>query len=112
MEVTARRRRTPEPRMPPTPVLKVPDYGGSSPTSGIVQHYDVDAAAPPASAYFQLDAAATAIIEIPTAAKIENLRLVAQWGSGAGATPVPAGQLYYDVQLSAGPAPDLELWTP
>ncbi|MFL9966303.1 hypothetical protein PQR02_35990 [Paraburkholderia sediminicola] len=98
--------------MPPTPVLKVPGYGGSSPTSGIIQHYDVDAAAPPLSAHFQLDAAATAIIEIPTAAKIENLRLVAQWGSGAGAAPVPVGQLYYDVQLSAGPAPDLELWAP
>src|SRR4051812_18164875 len=37
--------------MPPTPVLKVPGYGGSSPPSGIVQHYDVDAAAPPFSVF-------------------------------------------------------------
>ncbi len=94
-------------------VLTSPQYNPASPATGIVQNYDVDGAVPPTdSAYFQLDAAATAIIEIPTAAKIENLRLVAQWGSGAGATPVPISQLCYDVQLSAGPAPDLNAWAP
>lgn len=94
-------------------VLKSPKYLPASPTTGIVQHYDVDGSVPPNdSAFFQLDAAATAIIEIPAAAKIENLRLVAQWGSGASATPVPVGQLFYDVQLRAGPTPDLNAWTP
>ena len=95
---------------PPIPVLKSPKYS-PVPATGIVQHYDVHGATPPLSAFFQLDAAATAIIEIPVAAKIENLRLVAQWGSGAG-TPVPVGQRYYNVQLSAGPAPNLNGWAP
>jgi hypothetical protein len=99
--------------MPPTPALKSPKYNPASPATAIVQHYDVNPPVPPSdSAYFQLDAAATAVIEIPAAAKIENLRLVAQWGSGAGATPVPVDQLYYDVQLSAGPSPDLNAWAP
>jgi hypothetical protein len=99
--------------MPPTPVLQSPQYNPSSPATGIVQHYDVNPAVPLTdSAYFQLDATATAVIEIPAAAKIENLRLVAQWGAGAGATPVPVDQRYYDVQLSGGPAPDLNAWAP
>ncbi len=69
-------------------------------------------AAPPDTAYFELEAVATAVIEIPTATKIENVRLEAQWGSGAGATPVPVDLDFYDIQLSVGPAPDLNAWAP
>jgi hypothetical protein len=103
----------PSPTSPiPLPaVMKAPKYS-PNPTTGIIQNYGVEPSLGTSSAYFLHAAVATAVIEIPTAAKIENLRLVAQWGSGAGATPVPVNQLYYDVQTSAGPAPDLNGWSP
>ncbi len=98
--------------VPPVPVFKSPKYS-ASPASGIVQQYDLAAAVSPLSAFFQLEAVATAVIEVPATTIIANLRLVAQWGSGAGATPVPIDDLtFYDVQLSAGPAPDLNSWLP
>src|SRR6185503_312841 len=101
----------PAPLSPFPPVMKAPKYS-PSPTTGIVQNYGLEPSLGSNSAYFLRSAVATAVIEIPTAAKIENLRLVAQWGSGAGATPVPISQLYYDVQTSAGPGPDINTWTP
>src|SRR4051812_44074995 len=89
---------TPKTGVPPDPppVLKAPKYS-SSPTSGIVQQYDLAPAVPSDSAYFELEAVATAVIEVPApaATKIENLRLVAQWGSGAGATPVPIDDMKF-----------------
>ena len=97
--------------VPSPPVMKAPKYT-PSPTTGIVQNYGLEPSLGSNSAFFIASAVATAVIEIPTAAKIENLRLVAQWGSGAGATPVPVNQLYYDVQTGAGPAPDLNAWSP
>ena len=101
----------PAPLAPSPPVMKAPNYT-PSPTTGIVQNYGLEPSLGSNSAFFIASAVATAVIEIPTSAKIENLRLVAQWSSGAGATPVPVNQLYYDVQTGAGPAPDLNAWSP
>ncbi|MFN0168683.1 MAG: neuraminidase-like domain-containing protein [Bryobacteraceae bacterium] len=97
--------------VPPAPVFKTPVYG-ASPANGIVQQYDLAGAAPPDSAYFQLEAVANAIIEIPTAVKIENVRLEAQWGSGAAATPIKGNFDFYNIPLSPGPTPDLNAWAP
>lgn len=92
-------------------IMTSPQYS-SAPASGIVRNYGLEPSAGLNAAYFLPAAVATAVIKIPAAAKIENLRLVAQWGSGAGATPVPINQLYYDVQTSADPAPNLNAWAP
>ena len=96
---------------PPPPPLIIPNYT-SSPASGIVQQYDVVPASPGDSAFFQLESVATAIIVVPSV-KYENLRLTAQWGSGAGATQIPINLDYYDVAtVSSGTAPDLNGWNP
>ncbi len=72
-------------------------------TSGIVQQVDFVFGLPP---YFQLDAVATAVIEIasppPT---FENLRLEASWGTGAGRQVIPVPFEYYDVALVSGSPP-------
>ena len=56
--------------------------------------------------YFQLESVATAVIEIasPTPA-FENLRLVAEWGTGSGSQPVQVPFEFFDVALVAGAAP-------
>jgi hypothetical protein len=97
----------------PPPVFASPQYT-PDPTSGIVQQYDLSPAdvGSGETAFYQLESVATAIIEVAAAAKFENLRLTAQWGSGAGAIAVPVSQDFYDVTLAAAPAPDLNAWSP
>jgi hypothetical protein len=88
--------------------LVSPSYP-SGVTSGIFQQVDY---IPPIAlnpAIFQLEAVATAIIELSSAAAIENLRLELQYGAGP-ATPVALE--YYDVALDSGATPDLSSWTP
>lgn len=68
--------------------------------------------APFETGFFQLEAVATAIIEVSNATKFENLRLVAQWGSGTSAIVVPITQDFYDVALAPAAAPDLNGWQP
>ena len=91
--------------------LTPPSYAGIT-TNGIVQQYDVK---PPQivglnveSAYFELEAVATAVIDV-TATAFENLRLVVQWGTGAGAQPIPITQEYYNVAVAPSTA-DPNLW--
>jgi hypothetical protein len=92
--------------------LEAPDYA-TDPTSGIVQQYDVVPAVPfTTRAYIQVESVATAIIVVPSVPKFENLRIVAQWGSGPGATQIPVTLDYYDVATAAGPAPSLNGWNP
>ena len=94
----------------PAEPLQVPQYA-TDPTSGIVQQYDVVPEVPfSARAYFQLQSVATAIIVVPSVAKFENIRLVAQWGSGAGATPITVPFDYPVVATAPGPAPSLNGW--
>jgi hypothetical protein len=92
------------------PVFTPPQYN-PDPTSGIVQQYDLW---PPPdgthTAFFSLASIATGIIEVSSTTTFENLRLVAQWGSAAGAPSVT--QDFYDVILPAAPAPDLNGWNP
>jgi hypothetical protein len=104
----------PSPMQPQTPVfppLSPPQYA-PDPAGGIVQQYDVLAATLNESGYFQLQSVATAIIPVASTAAFENLRLVAQWGSGPGATTIPVTASYYDVALTPGAAPDLNAWLP
>ncbi len=95
---------------PPPPL--VPAQYTPDPTSGIVQQYDLAPAAVFESAYFQLESVATAIIVMPAVPKFENLRIVAQWGTGSGATQIPVTLDYYDVATATGPAPSLNGWNP
>ena len=81
----------------------------SNVTSGIFQQVNY---IPPIAlnpGVFQLEAVATAIVELSPAAAIENLRLELQYGAGP-ATPVALE--YYDVALDNGTTPDLSTWTP
>ncbi|TDG02548.1 insecticidal toxin complex protein [Paraburkholderia guartelaensis] len=91
-------------------VFTPPQYN-PDPTSGIVQQYDLW---PPPdgihTAFFSLASVATAIIAPSSTATIENLRLVAQWGSGADAPSVTTD--FYDVTLYGGSVPDLNGWNP
>ena len=93
-----------------SPVYLPPQYA-PDPTTGIVQQYDLW---PPPdllhTAFFSLASVATAVIEVASTTAFENLRLVAQWGSGAGAPSVT--QDFYDVTLSPAPPPDLNSWNP
>ena len=95
----------------PAPSFSSPKYS-PNPKSGIIQHYDLQPPLPPDTAFYQLDSVATAVIEVPTGTTVENVRIVAQWGSGAGATPVPGNMDFYNIVTTAGPAPDLNAWTP
>ena len=93
-------------------ILQAPTYA-NDPASGIVQQYDVVPAVPFSSrAYIQVESVATAIIVVPSVPKFENLRILAQWGSGPGATQIPVALDYYDVATAAGPAPSLNGWDP
>ena len=100
-------------KVPPgtVPVFSSPQYS-SNPASGIIQQYDLQPPALPETAFYELQSVATAVIEVPTGTKAENLRIVAQWGSGAGATPVPVSMDFYDVAIFTGPAPPLNAWNP
>lgn len=91
-----------------------PDRSATAPTypagitNGIVQQVDFTVGLP---AYYQLESVAIAVIEIPSPPPtFENLRLVAQWGAGAGAQPIPVPTDYYDVTLAAGPTPAPDSW--
>ena len=93
-----------------SPVFLPPQYS-PDPTTGIVQQYDLWPPPDPLkTAFFSLASVATAVIEVGSTTTFENLRLVAQWGSGAGAPSV--SQDFYDVTLSAAPPPDLNAWNP
>jgi hypothetical protein len=89
----------------PTPPVFNPD-----PPSGIVQQYDLMPAPMLESAFFQLQSVATAIIEVASPTAVENLRLVAQWGSAPNATQIPIDQTYYELNLLTAPPPDLNVW--
>src|SRR5271157_998911 len=67
----------PGPPAPPPP-FSSPQYS-PDPTSGIVQQFDLSPAVSGETAFFQLESVATAVIEVPSTATFENLRLVAQW---------------------------------
>jgi hypothetical protein len=79
------------------------------PSSGIAQQYDLMPAANLESAFFQLQSVATAIIEVPAPTSVENLRLVAQWGSAPNATEIPVDQNYYELTLPTA-KPNLNAW--
>ena len=96
---------------PILPPLSPPQYN-PDPVAGIVQQYDAVAATLSKSWYFQLESVATAIIPVASTTAFENLRLVAQWGSGPSATTIPLTANYYDVALTPGAAPDLNAWLP
>ena len=109
------------PSTAPTPVVATPVPPPVSfaspqytpvPSSAIVQQYDLMPSSPGESAFYQLESVATAVIQIPSASAFENLRLVAQYGSGAGAAAIPIALDFYDVAVTAGPAPNLNTWTP
>jgi hypothetical protein len=92
------------------PVFTTPQYN-PDPTSGIVQQYDLWPPPDPVhTVFFSLASVATAIIDVSSTTTFENLRLVAQWGSAAGAPSFT--QDFYDVALTAGTAPDLNAWNP
>jgi Tc toxin complex TcA C-terminal TcB-binding domain len=89
------------------PVSLEPATYPANTTSGIIQEYDLmPSPGFDQSAFFQLESVATAIIEVNAPAAFENLRLTAQWGSGAGAASILITTDYYDVALAEGPAPD------
>ena len=97
---------------PPPPLLS-PQYTPDPTTSGgIVQQYDVEPEATDESAFFQLESVATAIIPVNSVPTFENLRIVAQWGSGSTATQIPVTTDYYDVATAPGSVPSLNGWTP
>ena len=103
---------TPSPTTPtsgPPPPLVTPQYPAGT-TSGIVQQYDLIPATLLENSFFQLESVATAVIEVPSPPRFENLRLVVTWGSGGSAQPIPITIDYYDVLLSGGPAPDPGSW--
>jgi len=104
------------PEPPAAPFIPA-TYG---PGTGIVQQIDVEPPVPTGlgadlSAFFQFESVATAVIEFtPTSGPpiFENLKLVATWGTGAGAQPIPIPQEYYDVPLAPGPTPpDPNTWS-
>ena len=97
----------------PTPVTLVPPQYPAHTASGIIQQYDLmPSPAQLESVFFQVESVATAIIEVNAPAKLENLRLTVQWGSGAGARSIPSTNDYYDVTLVPGAAPDPNSWSP
>jgi hypothetical protein len=100
-----------QPQPPNFPPLSPPQYD-PDPDSGIVQQYDAATPFFNESGYFQLQSVATAIIPVANTTAFENLRLVAQWGSGPGATTIPLSTNYYDVALTPSAAPDLNAWLP
>jgi hypothetical protein len=53
--------------------------------------------------YYSLESVATAVIEVNPPTKIENLRVVAQWGTGATAQPIPVISDFYQLQLLMPP---------
>ena len=98
---------TPSPTTPTSgtpPPLVTPQYPAGT-TNGIVQQYDLIPATLLENSFFQLESVATAVIEVPTPPRFENLRLAVTWGSGGSAQPIPITIDYYDVPLSSGPAP-------
>ena len=59
----------------------------------------------PESPYFTLESVATAVIAVTDTLTFENLRLVAQWGTGASAVSVAITLDYYDVALAPAASP-------
>ena len=92
--------------------LVSPHYTPDPTSGGIVQQYDVEPEATDESAFFQLESVATAIIPVNSVPTFENLRIVAQWGSGSTATQIPAAMDYYDVATAAVSVPSLNGWSP
>jgi hypothetical protein len=88
-----------------------------APGTGIVQQIDLQPAGSlgplPESQYFTFESVATAVITVTSVTTtFENLRLVAQWGSGASAPQVPIAFDFYNIATSPGPAPaDLNNWS-
>ena len=81
--------------------------------TGIVQQIDLQPAAISVSTiespYYTFESVATAVIQIPSPppgqTNFENLRLVAQWGTGAAAQAIAIPSNYYDVALVSGAMP-------
>jgi hypothetical protein len=99
------------------PSIFKPTEAEYEPGTGIVQHIDLQAPSVSGldveSAYYTFESVATAVIEIPDppSGSFENLKLVAQWGSGSNAQTISIPFNYYDVALANGPAPtDLNTW--
>src|ERR1700722_2779235 len=97
----------------PVVTLNPPQYAAGT---GIAQQVDLQPfsgfGSTYESPYFTSESVATAIIAVPDTLTFENLRLVAQWGSGATAVPVPITLDYYDAALVSGGMPDLNGWAP
>ena len=93
---------------PPTPPQYAPGTGIAQQTD--LQPYQVVSFNHYESPYFTLESVATAIIAVPDTLTFENLRLVAQWGTGAVSLPITLD--YYDVALTSGGIPDLNGWAP
>lgn len=74
-------------------------------TSGIFQQVDF---VPGIPAFNLLEAVATAIIEVPATAKLENIQLVVQGGSLAAPITID----YYVLNLASGTTPDLNTYDP
>jgi hypothetical protein len=98
------------------PIYTPPTYPGGL-TSGIVQQWDTVPNQNPAIvqgvlvgpnsvAYGSLESVATAVIQLnpPSGTALENLRLVAQWGAGANAQPIPVISEFYELELLTPPA--------
>jgi Tc toxin complex TcA C-terminal TcB-binding domain len=100
-----------QPQPPVFPSLSPPQYD-PDPAGGIVQQYDAVAATLTESGYFQLQSVATAVISVADATSFENLRLVAQWGTGAGTPAIPLTTNFYDIPLVGDATPDLNAWLP
>jgi hypothetical protein len=88
---------------PIPPASSPPDYG----TTTIAQQADPQGPAPIAgsptdwaSAHYQFEAVASAVIAVAAVPAFENLRLVASWGSGPGAQQIPIPNAFYKVVVS------------
>ena len=88
--------------------------------TGIVQQIDLQPAVLSGttieSPYYTFESVATAVIEIPSPpsgqTNFENLRLVAQWGTGAAAQAITIPSNYYNVTVVSGGAPgDPNQWS-
>lgn len=74
-------------------------------TAGIVQYWELYSFTNFLGThyYYSLESVATAVIELDTPTDIENLRLVAQWGTGSNAQQIPVISDFYQLRLLAPP---------
>jgi hypothetical protein len=105
----------------PNPIGQINATGGYTPptypaglTAGIVQYWELYSFTNISGTFFYYlqESVATAVIELNPPTNIENLRLVAQWGTGAGAQPIPVISDFYQLKLLTPPAgwQDPNIW--